>query len=121
MPSSCHIAKKYSLQLNTAMKMMNNPLSNMPCIKNYHPMLPSLTCQRKSEQTPYLTFSVSFCSTHLFLVFSIKQIQYYTERHASFSDRYIAKLKKRLRVKSRKIYNKTFSAPRDTKKINLRV
>ncbi|KAL0087498.1 hypothetical protein J3Q64DRAFT_1848301, partial [Phycomyces blakesleeanus] len=50
---------------------MNAPLPNMPWIKNYHPMLPSLTCQRKSEQTPCLTFPVPFCSTHLYLVFSM--------------------------------------------------
>ncbi|OAD80835.1 hypothetical protein PHYBLDRAFT_104648 [Phycomyces blakesleeanus NRRL 1555(-)] len=39
----------------------------------------------------------------------------------SFSDGWIAKLKKRLRVKSRKMHGKSFSAPKDTKEINLRV
>ncbi|OAD75672.1 Homeodomain-like DNA binding domain-containing transcription factor, partial [Phycomyces blakesleeanus NRRL 1555(-)] len=39
----------------------------------------------------------------------------------SFSDGWIAKLKKRLGVKSRKMYGKSCSAPKDTKEINLRV
>ncbi|OAD65568.1 hypothetical protein PHYBLDRAFT_175956 [Phycomyces blakesleeanus NRRL 1555(-)] len=42
------IAKKYSIQLNMTIKMMNNPLSNMLYIINYHLMLPLLTCPNKN-------------------------------------------------------------------------
>ncbi|KAL0072862.1 hypothetical protein F4703DRAFT_1937623 [Phycomyces blakesleeanus] len=37
-----------SSQWPSGLAKMNNPLSNMTCIKNYHPMLPSLTYHEKN-------------------------------------------------------------------------